>query len=98
MKEYHKRAKVLQAMAHPARLQVLETLACGPACVCELVWKTRRRQANVSQHLMLLRQAGLVKATRQGKNMQYKLAQPEITSNLLKCLSQTDPSKISKQG
>jgi DNA-binding transcriptional ArsR family regulator len=33
MSEYLKRAKILQAMSHPVRLQILEILARGPACV-----------------------------------------------------------------
>jgi ArsR family transcriptional regulator len=85
MKEYRQKAKMLRAMAHPVRLQILEALVCGPACVCELILKTGRRQACISQHLMLLRQTGLVKRTRMGLNMRYELTS-ESTSNLLKCI------------
>jgi DNA-binding transcriptional ArsR family regulator len=44
MKEYRQKAKMLRAMAHPVRLQILEALVQGPACVCELIAKTGRRQ------------------------------------------------------
>jgi len=83
MKEYRQKAIMLRAMAHPVRLQILEALVCGPACVCELILKTGRRQACISQHLMLLRQTGLVKRTRMGLNMRYELTS-EATANLLK--------------
>ena len=89
MKEYCQKAKMLRAMAHPVRLQILEALVHGPACVCELMFKTGRRQACISQHLMLLRQTGLVKRTRVGLNMRYELTS-ETTKNLLKCLFQDD--------
>ena len=74
MSGYRKRAKILQAMSHPVRLQILEILADKPACVCDLIARTRRRQAYISQHLMLLRQTGMVKSTRLGLNIQYELA------------------------
>ena len=86
MIEYRKRAKILQAMSHPVRLEILEILARGPACVCDLIGRTKQRQAYISQHLMLLRQTGLVKTTRLGARIQYELAQPEITKNMLNCV------------
>jgi ArsR family transcriptional regulator len=89
MKEYRQSAKKLRAMAHPVRLQILEALVHGPACVCELIVKTGRRQACISQHLMLLRQTGLVTRTRVGLNMRYELAS-ETTTNLLKALFKDD--------
>src|SRR5574339_648548 len=89
MKEYRQSAKMLRAMAHPGRLQILEALVHGPACVCELIVKTGRRQACISQHLMLLRQTGLVTRTRVGLNMRYELAS-ESTTNLLKTLFKDD--------
>ncbi len=91
MSVYRKRAKILQAMSHPVRLQILERLAHGPARVCDLIAHTRRRQAYVSQHLMLLREAGVVRRKRVGRNVQYELVQPEITENLLRCVLQGEP-------
>ena len=98
MSEYRKQAKILQAMAHPARLQILEILARAPACVCDLIGQTRGRQANVSQHLMLLRRVRLVKATRQGKNVQYELARPDHINNMLKCIFGDSQAKIPHEG
>lgn len=80
---------MLRAMAHPVRLQILEALVHGPACVCELIFKTGRRQACISQHLMLLRQTGLVKRTRMGLNMRYEITSESIT-NMLNCIFQDD--------
>ena len=98
MRNYRKQAKILQAMSHPVRLQILEILARGPACVCDLMFQTRQRQAYISQHLMLLRQTGLVKSTRLGVKSQYELVQPDSTKNMLKCVLQDQQCKNSKQG
>jgi ArsR family transcriptional regulator len=98
MNGYRKRAKILQAMAHPVRLQILEILARGPARVCDLIRQTRQRQACVSQHLMLLRQTGLVRSMRLGWNMQYELARPDITAKMLRCALQPPRAKIKDQG
>src|SRR5574339_353098 len=87
MKEYRQSAKMLRAMAHPGRLQILEALVHGPACVCELIVKTGRHQACISQHLMLLRQTGLVKRTRIGLNMRYDIA-TESVRKILMCVLQ----------
>lgn len=94
MKEYRQQAKILRAMAHPLRLQILEALAGGPACVCELIALTGRRQACISQHLMLLRQTGLVKRTRIGLNMRYELA-TKSARNLLESVLQDSPASHS---
>ncbi len=98
MSDYRQHAKILQAIAHPVRLQILEILERGPACVCDLVLQTSRRQAYISQHLMLLRGSGLVTSVRFGNSMQYELVQPEITKNILKCVLQEHASKNPNPG
>lgn len=98
MREYRNRAKMLQAMSHPVRLQILEILAQEPTCVCDLISQTRQRQAYISQHLMALRQAGMVRSTRLGLNIQYELTQPETTKNMLNCLLQDRRCNSSSEG
>ena len=67
-------ANLIKAMAHPTRVQILDILSEGEACVCHLTTVLKRRQANVSQHLMLLREAGLVLDRRDGVVIYYRLA------------------------
>lgn len=98
VKQYQKHAKMLQALSHPVRLQILDILSRSPACVCDLVFQTRQRQAYISQHLMLLREAGMVRSTRLGVKNQYELAHPEAITNLLKCLLEVQQPKPSDQG
>jgi ArsR family transcriptional regulator len=89
MKKYREQARILRAMGHPVRLQILEILMRRPACVCELIDTTGRHQARISQHLMLLRQTGLVKRTRMGLNMRYEIA-GESVRKILKLILQED--------
>jgi DNA-binding transcriptional ArsR family regulator len=71
-------AEVLKTLASPRRLEILHTLANGPmevGRVAELIGAT---QPNVSQHLAVLRSAGVVEAERDGREVRYRLADPDV--------------------
>ena len=68
----------LQAIGQPARLQILLAIGEGKPCVCHLEATFNWRQAYLSQHLMALRKAGIVTASRQGRNMHYRLTNPAL--------------------
>ncbi len=73
-------AVFLRTLGVPRRLRVLAALAQeGETCVCHLEALLGMPQAQVSQHLMVLRQMGLVSARRQGRFILYRLARPEVT-------------------
>ena len=67
-----------------ARLEILLIIGAGEACVCHLEARLGYRQAYISQHLMTLRQAGLLDSRREGKYVFYRLAKPEILELLQK--------------
>jgi ArsR family transcriptional regulator len=67
-------AFLFKTLADPTRLRLLNLLACGETCVCELTDTLRVVQPKVSRHLALLRRAGLVEASRDGKWMHYRWA------------------------
>ena len=71
-------ADLLKAMGHPTRLLILNLLRAGELCVCHLERMVDRRQAYVSQQLMVLREAGLVATRRDGLQVYYRLADPRI--------------------
>src|SRR3990170_2025744 len=76
-------AKRLKALGHPVRLQILEVLEVeGEACVCHLEARLGQRQANISQHLARLRDAGLVADRRDGLNVYYSLTDECVASLL----------------
>ncbi len=79
---YLREAELLGVLAHPLRLQILDLLRTEEACVCDLQTALRQRQACVSQHLMALRDAGLVTSRKQGLRVYYQLRDPKILSVL----------------
>ncbi len=70
------RAKVLKAMAHATRLFIVNELAEGEKCVCELQEKIESDMSTVSKHLSVLREAGIVSSTKKGNQVFYSLRCP----------------------
>jgi ArsR family transcriptional regulator len=64
---------VIRLLADPLRARIVEVLADGPACVCHLVEDIGAKQPNVSNHLRVLREAGLVVAEPYGRFTYYRL-------------------------
>ncbi|HET6380735.1 MAG TPA: metalloregulator ArsR/SmtB family transcription factor [candidate division Zixibacteria bacterium] len=75
---YELQADVLRTLANPRRLQIVHHLATGPRTVGLLADELGLAQPNVSQHLALMRAAGVVEAERDGREMRYRLADPDI--------------------
>ena len=75
---YELQANVLRMLAHPRRLEMLHVLADGPIEVGRLAARVRLSQPNVSQHLALLRSAGLVELDRNGREVRYQLSDHEV--------------------
>lgn len=70
--DHHSLASRLKALAHPARLKVLETLARREGCQCgEIVAGLPLAQSTVSQHIRVLLEAGLVRGTLDGPRSCY---------------------------
>jgi len=71
-------ALIGRALADPKRLCVLETLATGEFSVSELSACVGCQVPNMSQHLAVLRSAGLVSTRRHGSTVYYRLADPRV--------------------
>lgn len=67
-----------RALGCDVRLVVLQVLAEGEASVGDLVDRTGTTQPNMSNHLAVLRSAGLVTYRRDGRAVRYRLASPEV--------------------
>jgi DNA-binding transcriptional ArsR family regulator len=78
MEVHESPAELLKVLAHPTRLAILEMLRDGEECVCHMTAMLGQRQAYVSQHLMVLREAGLVMDRRDGWNIYYRATRPEV--------------------
>jgi DNA-binding transcriptional ArsR family regulator len=71
-------AEVLKTLASPRRLEILHKLANGPIEVGRLAEAIGASQPNVSQHLAVLRNAGIVEAERDGREVRYRLTDPDV--------------------
>jgi len=65
-------ARLAKVLGHPARVRILRLLARRNSCVCgEFVGELALAQSTVSQHLKLLKQAGLIRSTHSGPRAFY---------------------------
>jgi DNA-binding transcriptional ArsR family regulator len=69
---------VFKALADPTRLKILECIKDGEKCICEVIPYTGKSQPNVSQHLKVLKIAGLVDERREGTRILLKASNKKI--------------------
>ncbi|MCT4509644.1 MAG: metalloregulator ArsR/SmtB family transcription factor [Tepidibacter sp.] len=70
--------KILKAMAHPIRLKIIKKLGDQKLCVCELKKDVEFTQSNLSQHLKILKDAGILESEKKGIWMHYRVKNKEI--------------------
>ncbi|MEW5822275.1 MAG: metalloregulator ArsR/SmtB family transcription factor [Cyanobacteriota bacterium] len=75
---YKLHADFCKFMSNPKRIEIIFTLADLEMCVEEIASKMDIRIPNVSQHLSIMRERGVVKTRRQGTKIFYKLSNPDI--------------------
>jgi ArsR family transcriptional regulator len=69
---------VFKALADPTRLKILECIKDGEKCICEVIPYTGKSQPNVSQHLKVLKIAGLVDERRESTRILLKASNKKI--------------------
>jgi ArsR family transcriptional regulator len=84
-------AELLKAFAHPTRLMILLELVGGPKCVSDMEDLLPARQANISQHLAVLRYTKLVDYAQDGALRCYYLCRPKLVRDLLTVASREEP-------
>ncbi len=72
-RHYEARARIAKALSHPSRLLMLDALAEGEMCVCDLTKLVGADQSTVSKHLAVLKQAGIVEDRKEGSMTFYSL-------------------------
>jgi len=75
---YWMQAEFCKGMAHPKRIQIIAMLKGGEKTVNELAKLTGIPQANMSQHLSVLRRLGLVVTRRDGTSVYYSISDSRI--------------------
>jgi ArsR family transcriptional regulator len=76
------KAGVLQAMAHPVRLAILEVLRGRERCVHEIAGRVGAKRSNVSRHLSVMLGAGILGSRKKGLRVFYSLKTPCILDAL----------------
>jgi len=84
-------ATALKALAHPARISILEQIIHSKACICgDLAEELGLAQATISQHLKELKTAGIIKGTIEGVSVCYCINEPvwnQLKEDLMKFFS-----------
>jgi DNA-binding transcriptional ArsR family regulator len=71
-------ARLCKSLGHPVRLEILHNLRSGPKQVTELARLVEQPESTVSRHLSVLRSAGVVVASHQGRMAFYRIANPKL--------------------
>jgi len=93
IRQWREAAEQLRLLGHPVRLALLEELSKAPKCVTDIQDLLEVRQANVSQHLAMLRQAKLVDYHEDGNLRCYYILRPGLVRDLMRFLRNDYPSK-----
>lgn len=89
--KFETRAAIIKALSHPTRLFIVDELSRHSRCVCELTAMIGDDISTISRHLSILKNAGIIKATRQGNQMICELKYRcilnffECVENVLSC-------------
>jgi ArsR family transcriptional regulator, arsenate/arsenite/antimonite-responsive transcriptional repressor len=87
------RAAIFKALGHTLRLAILDELQKGECCVQDLVEKLDCEQSNLSRHLAVLKQTGIIDCRKDGLYVYYSMAIPCISS-FFNCVNQVIAKKI----
>ena len=82
---FAKRARILAALANPARLKMIVSLSQGEKCVCEMAQEVGLDMSTTSRHLAQLREVGLLEDDRRG-NMVFYALKATCLPEFLQCL------------
>jgi len=84
--KYEARAKIMKALAHPARLLIVDKLTKhGEQCVCDLTELVGTDMSTVSRHLSQLREAGIIEDDKRGQMVFYRL-RVKCLNSLFTCI------------
>ena len=82
-----RKSEVFKALGHPTRLRIVEKLADGEQCVCDCLEMFDIDISTLSRHLSVLKNAGIIRDERRGKNIFYSLTCPCIVS-MFECMEE----------
>ena len=71
-------SNIFKALSSSVRVKIIEMLRGGPLCVCHIIEGLGMEQSNTSQHLSVLKKAGIVESRKEGLSVYYKLKHPQV--------------------
>ncbi len=74
---------IFKALSEETRLRILKLLENGELCVCDIAETLKMTQPNISFHLGMLKEAGLIKDRRNGRWIHYSLDEPDMFARFL---------------
>ena len=75
---FEKQAEIAKAIAHPLRIAIVDFLKDGEQCVCDIAERVGSERSNVSRHLSVMVNAGILDYRKQGLKVIYALKTPCI--------------------
>ena len=72
------KVEVFKALADPTRLKILECIKGGEKCICEIIPYTGKSQPNISQHLKVMKHAGIINERKDGTRIMIKVSNKNI--------------------
>ena len=88
---FEKQAEIVKAIAHPLRIAIVDFLKDGRQCVCDIAEHVGSERSNVSRHLSVMVNAGVLGYRKEGLKVIYKLKTPcilDFFSCITACLKQ----------
>jgi ArsR family transcriptional regulator len=94
------RVKILSALSDPIRLELLDFLACGERCVCEILPAFPRSQSIISKHLSILYEADILERRIEGKRTVYCIKDTRILEliRMVDCIALEQISQLAEAG
>lgn len=90
--QFQTQARIIKALAHPTRLFIVDELARGERCVCELTEMIGVEMPTVSRHLSQLKNVGILQDEKRGSQVFYRLRLPCVL-NFFKCVQAVQKNK-----
>lgn len=92
-KRHELQARIFQALGHPIRVHIVEVLGEGEVCVCEIARQVGAERSNVSRHLAVMLQAGVLHSRKDGLQVFYSLRTPCVLE-FLGCATRVVSRKV----
>ncbi|MHC4155673.1 MAG: ArsR/SmtB family transcription factor [Planctomycetota bacterium] len=83
---FEKQAEIVKAIAHPLRIAIVDFLKDGEQCVCDIAEDVGSERSNVSRHLSVMVNAGVLEFRKEGLKVIYKLKTPCVL-DFLSCVT-----------